>query len=140
MIKGSYCSIRATVKALHTMVCTIFILCCLMLWITPGMSTTFSLSICSRTRSIVMKVPVRPIPALEEVCVESNASNDHGSVISPAVDHHWALGRFVLFLHSPVEGQDGCGIVRHPMIRPGREVELSHLQSSLRVTNELQSI
>ena len=37
----------------------------------------------------------------------------------------------MLFHNSPVEGQDGCGIVRHPMIRPGHEVELSHLQSSL---------
>jgi len=54
------------------------------------------------------------------------------------VDHHGALGRLELFLHSPVEGQDGCGIVRHPMIRPGREVELSHLQSSLRATKKLQ--
>ena len=44
------------------------------------------------------------------------------------------------FLYSPVEGQDGCGIVRHPMIRPGLEVELSHLQSSLRATNELKIV
>jgi len=59
-------------------------------------------------------------------------------VILPAVDHHGALGRLVLVLHSSVEGQDGCGIVRHPMIRPGCKVELSHLQSSLRVTSVLQ--
>ena len=44
----------------------------------------------------------------------------------------------MLFLHSPVEGQDGCGIVRHPMIRPGREVEVSHLQSSFRAAEKLQ--
>jgi len=54
------------------------------------------------------------------------------------VDHHGALGRFVLLHHSPMEGQDGCGIVRHPMIRPGREVEVSHLESSLRAAGKLQ--
>ena len=46
----------------------------------------------------------------------------------------------MLFLYSPVEGQDGSGVVRHPMIRPGREVELSHLQSSLSAVKELQIV
>ena len=46
----------------------------------------------------------------------------------------------MLFHNSPMEGQDGCGIVRHPMIRPGREVEVSHLQSSLRAAGKLQVI
>ena len=57
--------------------------------------------------------------------------------MSPAVDHHGALGGLVLFLYSPVEGQDGSGVVRHPMIRPGCEVELGHPQSSLRAAKEL---
>ena len=60
--------------------------------------------------------------------------------MSPAVDHHGALGGLVLFLYSPVEGQDGGGVVRHPMIRPGREVELSHPQSSLSAAKELQIV
>ena len=30
-----------------------------------------------------------------------------------------------------VEGEDGSGILGHTVVRPGREVELSHLQSTL---------
>ena len=37
----------------------------------------------------------------------------------------------MVFLDLPVEGQDGCGIVWHAVVRPGREVELGHLQSTL---------
>ena len=56
----------------------------------------------------------------------------------PAVDHHGPLGRPVLFLHSPVEGQDGRGIVGHPVVRPGREVKLGHLQRTLRAARQLE--
>ena len=52
-------------------------------------------------------------------------------VFVPAVDQHGSLGWSVMFLDFPVEGQDGCGIVGNSMIRPGREVELSHLQTML---------
>ena len=50
----------------HTAVCTILVLCCLILPMTPAMSTTFSFLTCSRTWSMVMNVPVRPTPALRE--------------------------------------------------------------------------
>ena len=44
----------------------------------------------------------------------------------PAVDKYRPR---LVFLHdSPVEGQDGCGIVWHSVVRPGGEVELSHFQ------------
>ena len=46
----------------------------------------------------------------------------------------------MLFPYSPVEGQDGSGVVRHPMIRPGCEVELSHPQRSLSAAKELQIV
>ena len=63
------------------------------------------------------------------VCVVSNV---------PAVDKHRAFGWSVLFLNLPVEGQDGSGIIRHSMIRPGSEVELSHFQWTLRTSLELE--
>ena len=52
-------------------------------------------------------------------------------VFVPAVDQHGSLGRSVMFLDFPMEGQDGRGIVGHSVVRPGREVELSHLQIML---------
>ena len=60
------------------------------------------------------------------VCVRERERDDQ-----PAVDHHWAFLWPVFFAHSPVEGQDGCGIVWHSMVRPGCEVKLSHFQWSL---------
>ena len=63
------------------------------------------------------------------MCVVSNV---------PAVDKHRAFGWSVLFLNLPVEGQDGSGIIRHSMIRPGSEVELSHFQWTLRTSLELE--
>ena len=48
----------------HTCVWTIFILCCLSLVTMCGMSTTFSLTACSRAMSTDSRVPVRPTPAL----------------------------------------------------------------------------
>ena len=50
-------------------------------------------------------------------------------VLVPAVDQHGSLGRSVMFLDFPMEGQDGRSIVGHSVVRPGREVELSHLQT-----------
>lgn len=46
---------------------------------------------------------------------------------SPAVHHHgpcvWRIARF----HPPEEGQEGGGVLRHPVVWPGRELELPHL-------------
>ena len=53
------------VYKLHTSVWTICILCSLSLLTMPGMSTTPSALACSRARSMAMKVPVRPTPALQ---------------------------------------------------------------------------
>ena len=41
--------------------------------------------------------------------------------------YNWS--RLVLLHDPPVEGQDGCGIVWYSVVRPGCEVQLSHLQS-----------
>ena len=49
-------------------------------------------------------------------------------LLIPAVDNNWTS--FVFPCDSPVEGQDGRGIVGHSVVRPGREVELSHLQTT----------
>ena len=49
----------------------------------------------------------------------------------PAVDHQRTFGWPMLLHDSPVEGQDGCGVVWHAVVRPGREVELGHLHSTL---------
>ena len=49
--------------------------------------------------------------------------------VLPAVDNNWT--RFVVLHHSPVEGQERRGIVRDPVVRPGREVEVSHFQGTL---------
>ena len=45
--------------------------------------------------------------------------------------------RFVLLHNPPVEGQDGCGIVCYSVVRPGCEVELSHLQSTFSAACQL---
>ena len=42
-----------------------------------------------------------------------------------------------MFLQLLVEGQDGCGIVGHSMVRPGCEVELSHFQTPIRAALQL---
>ena len=47
----------------------------------------------------------------------------------PAVNYN--RSSLVLLDHPPVEGQDGRGIVRHSVIRPGCEVELYHVQWTL---------
>ena len=44
----------------------------------------------------------------------------------------------MLLLNPAVECEDGCGIVRHPMVRPGSEVEVGHSQRTLRATSRLQ--
>ena len=49
----------------------------------------------------------------------------------PAVDQQRTFRWPVLFPHLLVEGQDGRGIVRHSVIRPGCEVELSDRQLTL---------
>lgn len=45
---------------------------------------------------------------------------------SPAVHHHgpcvWGIARF----HPPEEGQEGGGVLGHPVVWPGRELELPH--------------
>ena len=47
----------------------------------------------------------------------------------PAMDHEWTFTSVVFLCDSPVEGQDGRGIVGHSVVRPGSEVELSHIQT-----------
>ena len=93
---------------------------------------------------MVMKVPVRPTPALEgeggdivsRGAVSCSAASA-GEASPPAVDHDGTSLRLVLLHHSPVEGQDGRGIVGHPVVRPGREVEMGHLQRTLRAARQL---
>ena len=114
----------------HTKVCTIFILCFRMLLMTCAIFTTFSFSTCSSVWSMVMKVPVRPIPALQGYTA-ANLYHPAGICYTHLVDHHGPLGGTVLLLHSPVEGQDTRSIVRHPVVRPGREAEPGHLQWTL---------
>ena len=53
------------------------------------------------------------------------------------MDHHRPLGGMVLLLHSAVEDQDGRGIVWHPVVRPGCEVELGHLQRTFLAARQL---
>ena len=53
----------------------------------------------------------------------------------PAVDNDWT--RFMFLHDSPVEGQDGRGIVGHSVVRPGCEVELSHFQTPIRASLQL---
>ena len=125
-----------------TTVWTSFILWCLILLMTSGISTMFSLPTCSRTWSMVMNVPVLPTPALREstperererererenkrIEVPKKSTPDH---YKPAVYHQRSFFRLVFFDHSPVEGQERSGIVWYSMIRPGSEVELSYFQ------------
>ena len=61
----------------------------------------------------------------------------------PAVHEHWqlALGSGGMFRpHPPEEGQYGRGIVRDPMIRPGSEMILTHLQRRTSHTLSLNNI
>lgn len=45
----------------------------------------------------------------------------------PAVHHHgpriWRIASF----HPSEEGQERSGVLRHPVVRPGSELELPHL-------------
>lgn len=49
------------------------------------------------------------------------------SITLPAVDHHRAGVRRSGGFHSADKGQQSGGVIRHPVLRPGREVELTHL-------------
>ena len=56
-----------------------------------------------------------------------------------AVDHHGgALLRHVVLVDTVTEGQQASGILGHPMVRPGRKVELGHVQG-LPVTRPLHN-
>ena len=44
----------------------------------------------------------------------------------------------MLLLNPAVECEDGCGIVRHPVVRPGSKVEVGHSQRTLRAASQLQ--
>lgn len=46
---------------------------------------------------------------------------------APAVDHHGASVRWVAGLNSAQERQEGGGVFRDPVIRPGRELEVTDL-------------
>ena len=48
-----------------------------------------------------------------------------------AVDHHRPALRVVEGLHSADHGQHGRGILRHSMVRPRCEVELTYLTNIL---------
>ncbi|TNN76243.1 hypothetical protein EYF80_013531 [Liparis tanakae] len=49
------------------------------------------------------------------------------SVTLPAVHHHGARVRRCRGFHSSYESQQSGGVIRHPVLRPGCEVELAHL-------------
>ena len=49
------------------------------------------------------------------------------SVRLPAVDHHGASVRRGGGFHSSYEGQQSSGVVGHAVLRPGGEMELTHL-------------
>ena len=141
IIPSNMCSIDT--QSARTAFWTIFILCCRRCWMTPAMSTILSFWIWSRTRSMVISVPVLPTPALHTHTHTHTLSTHEsgwlvGGIYIPAVDQHRALGGSVLFLDLPVEGQDGCGIVGHSVVRPGCEVELSHFQTTLRASLQLK--
>ena len=44
----------------------------------------------------------------------------------------------MLLLNPAVECEDGCGIVRHPVVRPGSEMEVGHFERTLRAASQLQ--
>ena len=104
---------------------------------TPAISTTFSSCSWSRTQSMAIRVPVLPTPALHDF-----GSNYYWNTDTdiPAMKNHWPFCRHVVFHDFPVEGQERSGIVRHSMIRPGCEVELSHNESMFRATTQLWEI
>ena len=54
------------------------------------------------------------------------------------MDHDGALVRLVGSDDSPVEGQDGRGVVWHAVVRPGCEVELGHPQRVLEAAGQLR--
>lgn len=45
----------------------------------------------------------------------------------PAVHHHGPRVRGIARLHPSQEGQEQGGVLGHPVVRPGRELELPHL-------------
>ncbi len=55
----------------------------------------------------------------------------------PAVHHEGSLARVVLGPDPAVELQDGGGIVRHTVVRPGSEVKLGHVDRALGAAREL---
>ena len=85
---------------LHTTVCTICIRCCLSLLTIPAMSTTPSFLACSRARSMVMKVPVRPTPALQ--CTRIGES----PLLHPAITFLWSIMSGVPYSGTPWSGQE----------------------------------
>ena len=44
----------------------------------------------------------------------------------------------MLLLNPAVECEDGCGIVRHPVVRPGSEMEVGYFERTLRAASQLQ--
>lgn len=49
------------------------------------------------------------------------------NITLPAVDHHRASVRRRRGFHSSYKGQQSSGVIGHPVLRPGCEVELTHL-------------
>ena len=54
------------------------------------------------------------------------------------MNHDGAFASLVLIDDSPVEGQDGRGIVGHSVVRPGSEVEVCYSQRVLSAPCQLK--
>ena len=76
-----------------------------------------------------------PCPSHTSTAERSSKSGTLFNVLTklalPAVDHERSLPGPVFLDHSPVEGQDGSGIVRHSVVWPGCEVKLCHFHGTL---------
>lgn len=80
---------------------------------------------------MVMKVPVRPTPALgggrrEDEVITRSLFWSGVSGFLPAVHYHGSSLLRVVFLHPLPEAEQVGGILGHPVVRPHQEVELPH--------------
>lgn len=55
------------------------------------------------------------------------------------MDHHGPSVWRVACLHTPQEGQNRSRVLWHPVIRPGHELELSHLSLLIRAVLQTQT-
>ena len=54
------------------------------------------------------------------------------------MDHHGPSIRRIACLHTPQEGQNGSRVLGYPVVRPGHELELSHLALLVRAILQTQ--